>query len=384
MKKYQRLICTVCKRTKDAPVDNTRVVPDRCTITLNCQGRLVLTEYRSNAEIAVAPEVGITDWYPRNRTVTATVADTEPTLVNTSTGTYQQLVLGLALASPPTDAATAALQLTLRDDTPKNYRQYTYRFDTTFQNVAGVEDGLEKKTLRYTAYGVNPDLVEVYVNGVKKEQFTDYQLYDGTPSSTVPPNIISFNVPQTVSGTAQVDVIVSKAAVLNTTTLTFFRNTDNEARRDKGAWENVSYLDRLVGGVWKRFYLFTYDVSTSVDLTLNTIMIPSTPILVTDVVPASVQLSDSELLLARKPYTQLDRYPDIAAKLSDFSIERDFFKYHTVSGVPTLELTDTTLTTFYPPARLTKFQTELTIKTATAGVDEQVVKDGQVVVGPDE
>jgi hypothetical protein len=388
MKKYLRFTCTTCKRFIDKPVDNQRVTPDKCTITLNCQGRLVPIEYRSNAEIATDPEVGVTDWYPRNRTPVATATISDATFINTSTGVYQQLVIGVPLASPPTDTATAALTLQLRSDTPKNYKQYTYRFETTFQNVAGVEAGVEKKTLKFTAYGLNPDIVEVYVNGVKREMgvnVDDYQLYDGTISSLIPPNMVVFNTPVSLGGVTQVDIIVSKAQLLDTTALNFFRNIDSEPRKDKGAWENVSYYDRLLAGVWTRFYLFTCDVLNNLALNPNTIMVPSAPLAVTDVPPVpSVPLSQIYLLLARQPYTKVDRYPDIQVPFDTFSLERDYFKYHNVEGVPTLEITDTALATFYPAARITKFDYEPTIKTPTAGNEEQIVVDGKVVVGPDE
>lgn len=396
MKKYLRLGCNVCKRVIDKLVDNERVEPDRCTITLNCLGRLLPLEYRSNSEIATTPQVGVVDWYPRNQTPLTSTALQEPTLVNTSTGTKQQLILALELATPPRDlptpaSVTATLELNVRADTPKNFKQFTFRFETTFSAVSGVETATEKKTLRFTAYGIDPDLVEVFVNGIKQEQGLNpdqYQIYLGLPGS-IPPNTVVFNTPVALAGTTQVDVIVSKVAALTTRTLTFFKNRDNPARTNTGAWENVDSFSRFVGGTWRTFYIFTFDVLNTVDMDLNTIMVPSIDVMVLDddgagdVIATSVLLSSAFFMLARKPYTTLDRYPDICTRLDTLSTDRDYLKYHLVNNVATLEITETSIAALYPPARLVVFDPELTIKTPVAGYTEQIVIDGRVIVGPD-
>jgi hypothetical protein len=293
-------------------------------------------------------------------------------------------VLAVQLASAPPPNATAQLTLNVRADTPKNYRQFTYRFDTSFSTVSGVETAIDKKTLRFTAYGANPDLVEVYLNGVKQEQGTNpdqYQIYDGQPTSLIPPNMVSFNTAVTVTGTTQVDVIVSKVQALSQNFLSFFKNVDNPARTTTGAWENVDSFTRYVGGSWKTFYIFTYDVLSTADIALNTILTPTGDVMVTGSI--SVPLTECYFMLARKPYTTLDRYPDVSIRLDGLTTDRDFLKYHLVAGVATLEITQTGVVAFYPPARLTKFDPELTIKTATSGVTEQLVIDGKVIIGPD-
>lgn len=384
MKKYLRFGCTVCQRTVDKQVDNVRVIPDKCTITLNCQGRLLPIEYRSNADIAVAPAVGIADWYARGKTVTPNAVDSTVVFIDTSTGSTRQLVLAVQLSAPPSVTATASLALNVRADTPKSYRQYSYRYDTNFSTVSGVETAIEKKTLRFTAYGVNADLVEVYLDGVQQTLgtgSTEFQVYDG--ANSVPPNMISFNSPVIVSGTRQVDVIVSKVQAQAQNTLSFFKNIDNPARLSTGAWENVDSFTRFVGGSWKSFYLFTYDVSSTVDLDLNTVLTPSGSVLVNDTVSTAIPLSECYFMLAREPYSILDRYPDVSARLDVLTNDRDYLKFYPVNSIATLGITETALEAFYPPARLVKFTPELTIKTTLAGVTDQLVVDGKVIVGPD-
>lgn len=360
------MACTVCKREIDKLVDLTHYTPDQCTITLGCEGRLQPLEYRSSGGIAVAPEVGVTDWRPRGSTSATTKVIAESQLIGLETGTRKQLVIGV-----PADTAFQYIHLIVKADTPKAYRQYVFRKEGSFTTVSGVENGLEKKALRFAAYGANPDVVEVFVNGVKLEVGTDpedYQVYDGTDSSSAPPNTILFNTSLESAGSTQVDVIVSKAASSSTVELKFVRNIADESRNSLGSWENVSYVDRLIDSSWARYYLYTLDIGNA-NLPLNSIMVPET--------------LDAFFLMARKPYTQLDRYTDAVVLLQDLSPERDYIKYYAENTVTTARVTSTAITTIWPPLRVGKFVVEKTIKTATSGVEEQLVLDGKVIVGPD-
>jgi len=376
VKKYLRLTCTICKRSIDKLVDLTHYAPDECTITLNCEGRLLPIEYRSNAEIAVAPALGVTDWRPRGTKVFNSPTDTAPSLIALETGTLKQLTLGVALASDPGEGATHNVTFSVRADTPKAYRQYVYRMDQSFDSVAGVESGLEKKSLRFTAYGANPDLVEVYVNGVKRAEGTgtdDYQVYNG--SNGILPNTIKFNSSIVQAGITQVDVIVSKEQASNDVTLTFTRNALDESRAGTGAYENVSYVDRfdetLAAPHLRRYYLFHLDLDTATQLSLNSILVsPSTN-------------TDAIFLLARSPYSTLDRYTDLVVELSGMDEERDYIKFYAVNSVTTARVTQTAISTIYPPLTLGKFAVEKTIKTQLPGVTEQITIDGAVITGPD-
>lgn len=368
MKKYLRLKCTKCKREVDNLVDITRYAPDQCTITLGCEGRLQPLEYRSSGGVAIAPEVGVKDWRPRGFAATA-LQPIEPSLISLKTGALKQLVLAVYSTSEPPDNGAYTLQLAVTADIPKVYRQYVFRKEGAFTTVSGTESGLEKKSLRFDAIGANPDQVEVYVNGVQREQGLDpqnYQIYMSNASSA-PPNTILFNTLLDSPGNTQVDVIVSKEATASSLSLTFTRNKPDESRITAGSWENVSYVDKL-NTAWKRYYLFTLDLDDA-SIPLNSIM-----------VPAAV---DAFFLLAREPYTQVDRYSNIAASLEGMSSERDYIKFYVEDGKTTARVTDTAISAFFPPLRLGKFLTEKTIKKSTPGVDEQLVIDGKVITGPD-
>jgi hypothetical protein len=379
MKKYLRLTCSVCKRSADRLVDNTRFTPDKCTITFKCEGRLFPVEYRSDGGITSAPEVGVTDWRPRGTTATTTPELATTELIETSTGKTQQIVVAVPSTAVPLAGSQLTLTLNQRVDTPKAYRQYIYRFETSFTSVSGVESGLEKKTLRY---GLT-DSVEVFVNGVKQVQGTaadQYQIYDGSPSSPVPPNNILFNSAVAFPGVTQVDVIVAPAVSATQVTLTFNRNVLDESRKDTGSWENVDIVQRFNGTTtWTPLYLFTLDLGDATALKLNTILsVDSIKIGAT-----SIPLTNAHLLLARSPFTQLDRYLNLTAPLANLSSDANYFKYFVVDGKPVLRITETAVAPVFPVMRAVKFSTEKTIQVATAGDDNQIVVDGAVIVGPD-
>lgn len=366
MKKYLRLTCTNCKRDIDKLIDLTHYTPDQCTITLGCEGRLRPVEFRSSGGIAVKPEIGVTDWRPRGSVITENSPLKAAEFIALETGTLKQIVLAVPMAAEPASNSTYTLTLDVKADAPKAFRQYVFRKEGAFSTVSGVESGLEKKTLRYTATGSNPDVVEVFVNGVERELGVDFIVYDGTANGGVP-NTITFTTPINLPGMVQIDVIVSKQATSTELNLVFKRNKSDEARLPTGAFENVSSVKKL--GNAETFYLFTLDLDSAA-IPLNSILIAKNPGL-------------EFFMLARQPYTQLDRYFDLIVPLEGLTVDRDYLKFYAIDDVTTLRATTSSVASIYPRLTLTKFNVEKTIKTATAGVEEQLVIDGRVIVGPD-
>ena len=388
MKKYLRYSCSVCKRFADRLVDNVRAMPDKCTITFKCEGRLYPIQYRSDGGITSAPEVGVVDWRARGTSVTNLSDEKVQTFLDTATGTTRQVVLGVRLNSiqsfvPSFDGTEPGsilkLKLNQRSDKPKNYKAYIYRMDTSFSTVSGVESGLEKKTLRYST----TDTIEVFVNGVKQELGAigtgTYQIFDGV--AQVPPNTIVFDPSISLPGIAQVDVIVSAVATTSQSELSFNRNVSDESRLATGSWENIDYVERFNGTAWQKWYLFTLDLSEASELVLNTIMTASASGTINGTL--TVPASDMMLMLARQPYSTLDRYTNLVVPLTTLTFERDYLKFFAVNGKPVLYVTETAKSNVYPSLRVSKFNTEKTIQTTLAGVTDQIVVDGSVIVGPD-
>ena len=376
MKKYLRFSCTVCHRFTDKLVDTTHVTPDKCTITYKCEGRLTPVEYRSNAMTISPPVTGLLDWRARGTATSPAISDTGPTFIDTSCGLTQQVVLAVQLGSDPGPGSTIALTLNEEADAPTTFSQYTYRMTSAFSSVSGVESGLGKKTLSYTT----ADTVNVYLNGVQLVQgpgANEYQLYNGTPTSTVPPNTVNFNSQISLPGITQVDVIVSTPATVTQVVLTFNRNQNNAARLSTGSWENVSSVSQIDGAP---LYLFTMDLSTATGLTLNTILIPSGTVVLNGT--TSVPISSIQLLLALEPFSIVDRYTDVSIPLLGMNFDSDYFKYFLVNGKPVLYVTEGSVSNVYPLFQLQKFNVEKTIKTAIAGVTGQITVADSVIVGP--
>lgn len=379
MKNFVKYICTTCQRTIDKRVDLRRAVPDRCTITLGCEGRLVPVQYQSAAEIAVRPKLGVTDWYPRGTKLIKRQSVQEEVLLNTATSADNQLVVAALLPVVPTPNSTLEITFAERSDSPTEFRHYVFYYEMGVTVVSGTESGAGKKTLRYSLIGPDPDIVEVFVNGERREEGTgpnDYQLNDGTLTSAVPANTIRFNSP--VSGaTVQIDVVVSKAQAVSEQTITFIRNGSPLAPLG-GAWQNVSEILRPGSGA---HYTFTHALSPASGLRLNSILYPKQVVLQPGSSPIS--LSICQFLLARRPYSQVDRYHDIFVRLSDIDGQADYLKYHKVDGAEVLEVTERTIITSYPPANLIKFTAEETLKVPPGSFGEQITVDGRVVIGPD-
>lgn len=377
MKKYLRYSCSVCKRTADRLVDNVRALPDKCTITFKCEGRLYPIEYRSDGGITAAPEVGITDWRARGAQIVVSPIEEPVTFLDTSTGHLQQIVLAVRGEFP--EDAELQIQLKQRVDSPKNFNSYVYRMNSTFATVSGIEAGLEKKTLRYS----ENDVVEVFLNGVKQEPgepgVGTYQVFDNV--SQAPPNTILFNPSISLPGTTQVDIVVSSSTPTSTVELTLKRNTEDESRTGLGAWENVDYVQRFQGTSWTKWSLFTLDLDDASQLTLNTIMSAGSGASVNGSI--DIALQDIAILLARKPYSRLDRYANILVPFKTLSFERDFLKYFVSGGRGTLQITASAAEAIYPPLKINKFSIEKTIQKHIAGISDQIVVDGGVIVGPD-
>jgi len=354
-------------------------MPDKCTITFKCEGRLFPVQYRSDGGITSPSEVGIVDWRVRGETKKNFLENQPLTFLNTSTGTSQQVVLAVQLDSDVGDNSTLELSLNQRVDSPKSNKAYVYRMDTSFSTASGVESGLEKKTLRYAI----TDTVEVFVNGVKQELgpvgLGTYDIYNGV--ALVPPNTIVFNPIIALSGTTQVDVIVSATSATIQSTLTFNRNADDESRLTTGSWENVSHVERFNGVTWQKWYLFTLDLRDATQLSLNTIMTATASAIINGTINAPA--SRMMMLMARQPYSILDRYTNFVVPLTTLTFERDYLKHFAVNGKAVLYVTETAKEAVYPSLRVIKFNVEKTIQKIIPGIVDQIVVDTSVIVGPD-
>jgi hypothetical protein len=339
------------------------------------------------------PPVGVTNWYARGSTFSSTTATPEPTLVDTSTGSTQQVIVALPYvgsSSPYPDTAELRVTLGYQNQTAQSFLQYTYKRSSPFTIVNGVEDGSGKKVLRYNITGLTPDTVVVYINGVKRTQglsADQYQLYTGDSGSPCPPNSIYFN--SSITGASnQVDVVVTKAASASEVSFRFSKLIDDESRAGTGAWEGVDYV-RMFTGTWIGYDLFYFDFSEFTadeqartiprDVKLSVKLVE----LITDVV-STVPTSDVKLLLSReKLHLQLDRIKSSVVPLSTLDGSANWLMCKYVDDVRTLLFTEGAATSVFPPLEVIRFSPDPLVTTGLTGDSDATQLDSNLIIGPD-
>lgn len=389
VKRYVQLKCSICARTRDSLINLKNYTTDKCTITLGCEGRLSpVGETSDGTSLIGVPPVGLQNWYARGSTPVGTTAITDDLLYDTSTGGTRQLIVAVqdsAIGFTPNNTCTLTLNLIAEQQQARDYRQYTYRKTGSFIIVNGVEDSIAKKVLRYTITGAAPDQVEVYVDGVKRARglgATEFQLYDGTVGSPVPPNSVLFNT--VVTGVApQVDVIVTKAATLSTLSLPLVRMINDEARVGTGAWEGVDGIKKL-GDRWSLFYCdFTEIGTTPVDVKLR--LDSNTPnILLQGITTAVVHPSASAILLSRTSlHTTVDRLRGSWVPLSALNSSTGYLVIKFFNGARQLLITNTAVAGVFPPLEVLRYAIPTLLRTKLLGNSDASEIDNAITIGPD-
>lgn len=405
MKNYLRLMCSNCLRTIDRAINNSHYTPDKCTITLGCEGRLAPQYTLSNPTIALSPEVGAKDWHPRQLRITETPTpirtSRQPTVISSNvigindgliageTGELKQVILAVKASPLGRNSPLAAeirVVFDVASDRPRDYKHFIFRTETEVAEIGASDPALNPRPLRYNVIGSSPDVVEIRVNGVLRTRGTgpdQYRLYDG-PTAQVPPNSIKFNTPLPVLGRTQVDITVTKSAANGQQQTAIFKLQSglDEARAHQGAYENVETVERfnVTSGVWETFNLYRMDLDTS-GLRLNTLMTPA------QVQPeTNIDFNSGFFLLARQPYSQIDRYNSMIVPFRNFSLDdKKFIKHYEDTQLKrtTIRVSVESLETVYPLLKFKTFSVQKPIRTAIPGMTEQVTIDGNIIVGPD-
>lgn len=389
MKNYVTLKCSVCTRQKDELVDLTHYTPDRCTITLACEGRLTVVGHTSEGSTLLSvPPAGLTNWYPRGSTVAVGTALATDALYDTSTGAYGQLVVAVSVAAlgyDPGPASTMTIGLLAEQQVARDYRQYTYRRTGAVSVINGVEDATTKKVLRYTLVGPTPDQVEVYVNGVKRTAGVgadQYQLYDGTVGSPVPVNSVLFGAP--VTGTSQIDVVVTKAVAPSALTLTFTRAVSDEARVGTGAWEGVGLVRSPAVGDRALFYCDFSEIAATLPLDVKLRLDPAAPPAVRDTpvsAPTTLPVSQLSLLLSRaKVHTTIDRLLAVWVPLAALGTE--YLVTKLLDGTRALLVTERAVASLFPPLEAVRYAASTPLRRGI-GADGAAELSNPSINGPD-
>lgn len=331
------------------------------------------------------PPTGLTNWYQRGGTISTLKSLQEEVLLDTATGSKRQMIMAVRdSAYAPANPMTLTIPLVAEQQTARDFRQYTYRKEGAFNSINGLEDGSGKKVLRYSLTGSNPDVVEVFVDGVKRSRgagANDYQLFDASPSSSVPPNTVLFNT-AVISASTQVDVVVTKAATQSTVTLSLTRAIDDDSRVGVGAWEGVDKVasSAFAGQSLALFYL-DFDEVAGIPNDVRFRLDTSQLILAG---ASTVQPADVIILLTVSGLTtSVDTIQSKAVRLSALTQNNGYLVSKIVDGVRRMYVTEAALSTVFPTFRKILFNAPTLEKKNLAGNSDAITIDSEFIVGPD-
>ena len=228
--------CTHCKRKKSFTIDDTSVFINTCTLTKACEGRLFLE--KKDTKLLINEQ---STWTPTSTAATAAVDDTTEAkltyLTNNSNG-------GVTLALPSTytdDVYWLKLQQsnTLSGTKKYRYQKYTYTIYPTIKNIRGRDKN--GSILRINDFVIQNQMVDVYVNGVKKD----------TTFFTLDVDVVHLVTPMSVMST--VDVYVYESVNANEKFVQFQKNSQLIFSEAVGAWSNISYITDASGQHWNLY-----------------------------------------------------------------------------------------------------------------------------------
>ena len=256
MRKYLKYKCPICKREKDELVDTKRVKVLKCAITLGCVGRLFPIKYSETADlIPNAPPAGVENWYSRLQDKPTWYNEISDNLIVLSNGAESSLFV--MVSHDLADFSTDVVKLTFSMEQASNndFREYVFNTTLSTEVVSGIEDGISKKVLRYNTSAINPDVLIVYVNGVKFTEGIDVNQYQiNRVSNNIIANTIKFNTP--LLGKNKVTIIVTKASTNKQEIVNFTRLTPNDIL---GAWDNTNYVIHNS----KKYYIYYHNFKNS-------------------------------------------------------------------------------------------------------------------------
>lgn len=311
-------------------------------------------------------------------------------LFDTSTGVNKQFVVAVpdqALGFTPDEHAVLTMNFIAEQQNAKSYLQYTYRRSLPFSTINGVEDGQAKKVLRYDATGLTPDVVEVYLNGVRLDQgtgATNFQICDGTLTSPVPPNTVLFN--NSITGASnQVDIVVTKANPVTSVSFNLTRITADEARVGLGAWEGIDAVTSAAVGRWSLFSVDFTTVSSSLTIDVKLRYDPNNlPVLRNHVNGSLYNVVKSSVLLSRtRLFTAVDRNRAAWVPVQDLTGDTEYLVMKVVDGVKSLLVTQNSAQDLFPVLDVVHLSTPALVTTGLTGDAESTQVDNQVIVGPD-
>lgn len=345
MATYITYQCSICRRTKNFIQDNVRSVPNSCTITKGCEGRLFdIGIAPSLSNVATSPE-GLVDWYPRGQAVT--VVPVEASVPTTLLSTSATGVLTLAIYQSDAEAFSrdiVKLLLTQRKVENISYQQYLFKTVVPTTLISGRD--LTNKNMRFDQLAIDESRVFIRVNGISRFPGPD-------PEDVVlTPNAVSFNSATPIGATIDVSVYTEKGTIERV--LPFVANRTFNVSLNSGSWGNVRWIKEydsaglLKVNKWWLYSCVSLDVIPgSARLKLEKLYAEDG----TTVLLQEEQLNNIRILLASTPYENTDRYLNFYVDCA--KLNQDFALSSVTTSVDEL-YADDALVEIFPPFQLIK------------------------------
>jgi len=323
-------------------------------------------------------ESGVENWHSRFKQEPQNFS-TQNEFVDLSTGLMNQLVLAVPIGSFNEMPSTSSIKITMTalSQESQEYNQFTYKKDTSFNVINGVESGVAKKVLRYNLNGSTPSIVQVYLNGIKLTEDLDYELYRGNTSSAAPNSILFKNV---ISGALnEVIVIVSVPAEVLQKELIFNRAILDESRVGTGSFEGVDFVSSGSSEKMNIFYCDFNQNSTNFKvgekLLIKSIHYSAT----SSSVP--IQLTSGSFLFSGAGCTHLDRKLAVHVKAELLSNSSNYLSVKSVSGVKSIQVTKNSVQNVFPVLHCSTFSTD-PILSAQSTIKDITSTQSSIIIGP--
>lgn len=339
MTNYITFQCTVCRKTKNSEKDILRVVPNVCTITQGCNGRLIVISEKSKAD-ALNPSSKLAGSF--NDVLDNPIPVEKINETNISTSEFGTVTAAVRFTgTPPNSFYLKILQRKIDD---VQYQQYVFKTTQSTTKIPETNSSkdISGRFLRFDSTAISENRVTVLLNGVVKEIGPDAN------EVSLEPNKVNFNT--SIPSGSVVSVIVYAEQQTTVNTLEFIRN-DVKSNTDLsfGSWANIKRIDFSDSGASGNWYVYSCVLLSN--LVRNTaIRIDSVVDDTGLVIKNTNQLNDVRLLLASSPFSRVDRYYNFVIKADDLSSAYQL----TTSQTNLLQLivNSSFITEIYPPIEI--------------------------------
>jgi hypothetical protein len=289
MATYITYQCTVCRKTKDSEKDTLRAVPNVCSITPGCNGRLLVISEKSQYE-AYNP-VSKLSGDPNERLVNPKALPQSESIFLSTSG-FGSLTLAVRYNSGSPENSIK-LRLSQRKLNDVSYQQYVFKTTESTSVIPQSESNkdISGKFLRFNNAAILENRVSVVVNGVQKIVGTDAN------EISLAPNTVNFN--SAIPAGSTVSVIIYSEQVTTQNDLVFERNDVlNNTGSSYGSWANIKRIDCAdsIGDWYLYSCTFLSSLSYSVKIKVESVLDTSGNIL-----KIGDELSDIRFMLATAP-----------------------------------------------------------------------------------